>query len=65
MFPQDLLFGYYTDNAKLDIAVIEAVAINKDGGIIPGPSVGASPGLRTMLTSNCTSIEVTYALQFH
>ncbi|CAB52573.1 Acetyl-CoA hydrolase [Schizosaccharomyces pombe] len=48
MFPQDLLYGYYTRNREsntIDTAIIEATAITEDGGIVPGASVGASPEL--------------------
>lgn len=47
MFPQDLLYGFYTrertDNKILDYMIIEATAIKEDGSIVPGPSVGGSP----------------------
>ncbi|KAG7660938.1 ACH1 [[Candida] subhashii] len=47
MFPQDLTYGYYTRDKKngsnLDYTIIEATAITEDGGIVPGPAVGASP----------------------
>ena len=45
MFSQDFLYGYYTkDNGNtLDIAVIEASAIDKNGNIILAGSVGAAP----------------------
>ncbi|KAF1804602.1 hypothetical protein V8B55DRAFT_1498873 [Mucor lusitanicus] len=52
MFPQDLVYGYYTkdkpDNNKLDIVVVEATAITEDGWIVPGASVGATPELIQM-----------------
>lgn len=51
MFPQDLLYGYYTkdkaDN-KLDVVIVEATAITEDGWIVPGASVGATPELLQM-----------------
>ncbi len=46
MFAQDLTYGFYTkdkSNDLLDIVVIEATAITEDGGVILGPSVGATP----------------------
>ncbi|CAO3692690.1 unnamed protein product [Rhizopus stolonifer] len=52
MFPQDLVYGYYTkdkpDNNKLDIVIVEATAITEDGWIVPGASVGATPELIQM-----------------
>ncbi|RCH80321.1 acetyl-CoA hydrolase [Rhizopus stolonifer] len=52
MFPQDLVYGYYTkdkpDNNKLDIVIVEATAITEDGWIVPGASVGATPELLQM-----------------
>ncbi|KAF6742088.1 hypothetical protein DFP72DRAFT_979565 [Ephemerocybe angulata] len=50
MFPQDLVYGYYSLNKKhgdpkrpLDWAIVEATAITEDGHIVPGASVGATP----------------------
>ncbi|KAH3668620.1 hypothetical protein OGAPHI_002374 [Ogataea philodendri] len=46
MFPQDLLYGYYTKDKRndlLDYTIVEATAITEDGAIVPGPAVGASP----------------------
>ncbi|KAI8143327.1 acetyl-CoA hydrolase [Fennellomyces sp. T-0311] len=51
MFPQDLLYGYYTKdkpNGKLDVVIVEATAITEDGAIVPGASVGATPELLQM-----------------
>ncbi|KAI7901032.1 acetyl-CoA hydrolase [Cokeromyces recurvatus] len=51
MFPQDLVYGYYTKDKpgnKLDIVIIEATAITEDGWIVPGASVGATPELIQM-----------------
>ncbi|CDH51895.1 acetyl-hydrolase [Lichtheimia corymbifera JMRC:FSU:9682] len=51
MFPQDLLYGYYTKdkpNNKLDVVIVEATAITEDGAIVPGASVGATPELLQM-----------------
>lgn len=51
MFPQDLVYGFYTkdkpDN-KLDVVIVEATAIREDGSIVPGASVGATPELIQM-----------------
>jgi acetyl-CoA hydrolase len=46
MFAQDLVYGFYTkdkDSKKLDFSIIEITGITKDGGLIPGLSVGAIP----------------------
>ena len=48
MFPQDLTYGFYTQDRTdptryLDFSIIEATAIKEDGSIVPGPSVGGSP----------------------
>ncbi|EAU82276.1 acyl-CoA carboxylate CoA-transferase [Coprinopsis cinerea okayama7 len=50
MFPQDLVYGYYSLNKKhgdptkpLDWAIVEATAITEEGHIVPGASVGATP----------------------
>ncbi|KAK1222830.1 acetyl-CoA hydrolase [Marasmius sp. AFHP31] len=50
VFPQDLTYGYYSlkknhgDPTKpLDWAIVEATAINEEGHIVPGASVGATP----------------------
>eukprot|EP00919_Chromeraceae_sp_WS-2016_P070487 GHVR01167116.1.p1 GENE.GHVR01167116.1~~GHVR01167116.1.p1 ORF type:complete len:460 (-),score=93.55 GHVR01167116.1:276-1655(-) len=46
MFPQDLLYGYYSlakAGKALDISIIEATAITSDGLIVPGAAVGATP----------------------
>ena len=50
VFPQDLVYGYYSLNKKhgnpskpLDWAIVEATAITEDGHIVPGASVGATP----------------------
>ncbi|KAI8973866.1 acetyl-CoA hydrolase [Pilobolus umbonatus] len=51
MFPQDLVYGYYTKDKpgnKLDIVIVEATAITEDGWIVPGASVGATPELIQM-----------------
>ncbi|KAJ2912843.1 hypothetical protein MD484_g7564, partial [Candolleomyces efflorescens] len=52
MFPQDLVYGYYSLNKKhgdpkkpLDWAIVEATAITEEGYIVPGASVGATPEL--------------------
>ena len=52
MFPQDLVYGYYTKDKEgsrnLDVVIVEATAIREDGGIVLGASVGASPELLQM-----------------
>ena len=40
LFPQNLMYGFYK---KPDIAIVEAVGIMEDGGIIPANSVGIMP----------------------
>ncbi|UMZ74329.1 acetyl-CoA hydrolase/transferase family protein [Natranaerofaba carboxydovora] len=39
-FPQELRYGFY---GKIDVAIIEAASITKEGNIVPTTSVGASP----------------------
>jgi len=51
MFPQDLTYGFYTKNRpnnRIDVACVEASAITEEGGLICGPSVGATPELVQM-----------------
>lgn len=54
MFPQDLVYGYYTKDkttgapGKLDVAMVEATAITEDGHLILGASVGATPEIIQM-----------------
>ncbi|KAL0095633.1 acetyl-CoA hydrolase [Phycomyces blakesleeanus] len=51
MFPQDLVYGFYTKDRptnKLDIVIVEATAITEEGWIVPGASVGATPELLQM-----------------
>ncbi|KAK9473065.1 uncharacterized protein V1510DRAFT_118348 [Dipodascopsis tothii] len=51
MWPQDLMYGFYTLNKEkpsLDVAIVEATAITEDGGLVPGASVGATPELMAM-----------------
>ncbi|KIK58680.1 hypothetical protein GYMLUDRAFT_245776 [Collybiopsis luxurians FD-317 M1] len=50
MFPLDLTYGYYNLHKKhgerskpFDWAIVEATAINSEGHIVPGASVGATP----------------------
>lgn len=49
MTPQDMTYGYYTKNRtsgnknSIDVALVEATAINEQGHLILGPSVGATP----------------------
>ncbi len=50
MWPQDLRYGYYTKqpdgtSKSLDLTIVEATAIDENGGIILGPAVGGSPEL--------------------
>lgn len=51
-FHSSSMLGFYTkdkpDNNKLDIVIVEATAIQEDGGIVLGASVGASPELLQM-----------------
>ncbi|HHY13205.1 MAG TPA: hypothetical protein GX526_00975 [Thermoanaerobacterales bacterium] len=39
-FPQQVRYGYF---GKIDLAIIEALAITENGGIIPTTSIGATP----------------------
>lgn len=54
MFPQDLVYGFYTKDKiegapnKLDYVIVEATKILPDGSIVPGASVGATPELVQM-----------------
>lgn len=51
MFPQDMVYGFYTKdkpNGRIDVACVEASAITEEGGIICGPSVGATPEIIQM-----------------
>lgn len=50
MTPQDMMYGYYTKNRTtgsgargIDVALVEATAINENGELILGPSVGSTP----------------------
>ncbi|KIK50141.1 hypothetical protein GYMLUDRAFT_253249 [Collybiopsis luxurians FD-317 M1] len=50
IFPQNLTYGYYNIHKKhgernkpLGWAIVEATAINSEGHIVPGASVGATP----------------------
>ena len=49
MVPQDMTYGYYTKNRTtgnknaIDVALVEATAINEEGQLILGPSVGGTP----------------------
>ncbi len=44
-FGQELVYGFYGD---VDVAIIEAAAINADGSIVLGPAVGNMPILTKM-----------------
>ena len=39
-FPQQIRYGFY---GEIDLAIVEAIAIDEEGNIIPSTSVGASP----------------------
>ena len=46
MFPQELVYGYYTLNkpgGKLDVVIIEASAITEEGDIVLRAAIGATP----------------------
>lgn len=51
MVPQDMTYGFYTSHRpegkrnSIDFALIEATAINPNGELVLGPSVGAAPEL--------------------
>jgi acetyl-CoA hydrolase len=51
MFLRELRYGFYTTdkpNNKLDVAMIEASTITKDGQVVLGPAVGATPEIVQM-----------------
>jgi acetyl-CoA hydrolase len=51
VFPQDLVYGFYTKDktegapGKLDVVIVEATAITEEGNLVLGASVGATPEL--------------------
>jgi acetyl-CoA hydrolase len=54
MFPQDLVYGFYTKDkttgtpGKLDLTIVEATSITEEGNLVLGASVGATPELIQM-----------------
>lgn len=62
MFPQQLRYGFYTTRkpgGRLDIAIIEASAITKDGQLVLGPAVGATPEIVQMADKIIIEINTT------
>ena len=47
-FAQDLGYGFYTENGRVDIAIIEVSAITEDGGLALTSSCGLVPELVTV-----------------
>jgi len=58
--PQQVRYGYL---GKIDFAVIEAVAITEDGGIVPSTSVGNSPTFVQMADKVIVEINTTQPLE--
>jgi len=44
-FAQDVGYGFYTENGRMDIAIIECSAITEEGGLVPTSSCGIVPEL--------------------
>ncbi|WP_281745453.1 acetyl-CoA hydrolase/transferase family protein [Thermanaerovibrio acidaminovorans] len=53
---QNLRYGFY---GKMDVAIVEAVAINQDGSIVPSTSVGNSPTFVKMAEKVIVEVNVT------
>ena len=47
-FAQDLGYGFYTENGRVDIAIIEVSAVTEDGGLALTSSCGLVPELVTV-----------------
>ncbi len=45
LFAQDLGYGFYTKNGRIDIAIIEVSAITENGELVPTSSCGVIPEL--------------------
>ncbi|ORJ60464.1 acetyl-CoA hydrolase/transferase C-terminal domain-containing protein [Geothermobacter hydrogeniphilus] len=44
-FAQDVGYGFYTENGRMDIAIIEVSAVTEEGGLVPTSSCGIVPEL--------------------
>ncbi len=44
-FAQDMTYGFYTENGRIDIAIIEVTAIKADGSLVLSGSCGICPEL--------------------
>ncbi|SNX54690.1 acetyl-CoA hydrolase/transferase family protein [Thermoanaerobacterium sp. RBIITD] len=58
--PQQIRYGFL---GKIDFAIIEAVAINSDGGIVPTTSVGNSPTFVNMADKVIVEINTSQPLE--
>jgi acetyl-CoA hydrolase len=56
LFAQDISYGFYTENGRMDIAIIEVSAITEDGGLVLTSSCGIVPEL--MMVSDKIILEV-------
>lgn len=56
LFAQDVSYGFYTENGRMDIAIIEVSAINEDCGLVLTSSCGIVPEL--MMVSDKIILEV-------
>lgn len=56
VFAQDIGYGFYTENGRMDVAIIEVSAINEDGGLALTSSCGIVPEL--MWTADKIILEV-------
>lgn len=45
LFAQDLGYGFYTENGRIDVAIIEVSAITENGELVPTSSCGVIPEL--------------------
>lgn len=56
LFAQDVAYGYYTENGRIDLAIIEVSAVTEDGGLALTSSCGIVPEL--MMVSDKIILEV-------
>lgn len=56
LFAQDLGYGFYTENGRIDLAIIEVSAITEDCGLVPTSSCGVIPEL--MMVADKIILEV-------
>ncbi len=62
VFPQNLMYGFYK---KPDIAIVEAVGITEDGGIIPANSVGIMPQAITLADQVIVEINAENSMDYY